>query len=261
MSYLDLLLRLVASVLLVALIALLVRRKLRPQFPFFFIYSILSILGTLSGQIASSHPVAYFIFYWSAQATYAVFALLVIREVFHHVFRSEYRLLRWMRFVLPITVIVILGFSIYQGIQSSAGYSKVRYVKEMIYWFDLGVHTFQAALLLLLIGLRAFFAAEWLRYEFGILSGLGCNAIFAMSADLLWFEYGSRFATFFQYGPPVGYILATLIWLQAFFPSPEEIQRPDHDPKELLGVMREQWRSLAIIRKWLRRNRPFQFSR
>lgn len=261
MHYLDSLLRLIASGLLLGVITLLVTRKLYREFPFFFTYAAFSIAAHVFRHIASGHPVGYFIVYWSAEAIYAILALLVIREVFHHVFRVEYQLFRWMRFLLPVTVVVILGFSIYQGMESSAGYNKIRYAKEMIYWFDVGVHAFQVVLLLLLFALRLVFPVGWLRYEFGILAGFGCNAIFTTTADLLWFEHGTRYAAFFQYGPPAGYILATLIWLHAFALPPEKIKPPDYTLKEAVELINQQWGTFDVIRKWLRRNRPFQLSR
>ena len=260
MHYGDLLLRFSTPAILLVLIALLVRRKLYREFPLLFSYAIFSIIADISRQIASGHPVGYFIVYWSAEAIYGVLALLVLREAFHHVFSVEYRLLRWMRFVLPVTVMVILAFSIYEGMLSSAGYNKIRYVTEMIYWFDTGVHAFQGGLLLVLIVLSSVFPVRWLDYEVGIVIGLGINAIFTILADVLWFDFGNRFPMFLRYGPPAGYILATLIWLLAFSVPPKQTTKREYTDKEIAEIMREQWRTLAIIRKWLRRNRPFQLS-
>ena len=261
MHYGDLLLRFTTPVLLLVLIILLVRRKQHREFPVFFAYVTFSIVADSARQIASGHPADYFIVYWAAEAFYGILALLVLREVFHRVFVVEYDLHPWVRYLLPFTVVLILSFSIYQGIQHTTGYSKIRYIKEMIYWFDLGVHTFQGALLLLLLGLRVIFPVRWLRYEFGIIAGFGCNAVFTMSADLLHFDFGSSYEAFFRYGPPIGFILATLIWLQAFYRPPEEIKRTGHDPQEILDLMRRHASTAERIKEWLRHNRPFALPR
>lgn len=255
------LLRLFGIILLLGITILLIRRGQHREFRFFFIYVIFSIIAAMSRQIASGHPIVYFVLYWSAEAIYAVLALMVIREVFHHVLSFEYRFTRWARFLLPVTVIVIFGVSVYQGIHSSAGYSKILYLTQMIHWFDFGVHAFQAGLLVLLIVVCSLFSVPWLRYEFGIIIGFGINAVFTMAADLLWVEYGSRVALFSRYGPPAGYILATLMWLLAFSAPAKQGSKSEYSEKEMLELLREQWRTLAIIRKWLRRNRPLLLSR
>ena len=102
----DLLLRFTGPAFLLVLVILLVKRKHHREFPFFFTYAIFSIIAAIARQTASSHPVGYFIVYWSAEALYGILALLVLREVFHHVFSVEYELHPWIRFPLPVTVIV-----------------------------------------------------------------------------------------------------------------------------------------------------------
>src|SRR5947209_8700035 len=82
MHYAGLFLSFTAMALLLALIAILIKRKLHCEFPFFFAYAMFSIIAAISRQLASGHPVGYFIIYWSAEIIYAVLALLVVREVF-----------------------------------------------------------------------------------------------------------------------------------------------------------------------------------
>jgi hypothetical protein len=41
-----------------------------------------------------------------------------------------------------------------------------------------------------------------------------------MFSMLLRFELGRNYEALFRYGPPVGYIIATLIWLHAFVYRP-----------------------------------------
>src|SRR5947209_7357054 len=82
----NLLLRLVGLTFLIVLVVLLKKRKEQREFPFFFAYAMFSIIAAISRQLASGHPVGYFIIYWSAEIIYAVLALLVVREVFQHVF-------------------------------------------------------------------------------------------------------------------------------------------------------------------------------
>jgi hypothetical protein len=102
-----------------------------------------------------------------------------------------------------------------------------------------------------LLALTLAFPVEWRQYEFGILAGFGLNASITMIAYLLRFEWGSSFETFFRYGPPVAYFLATLIWLHAFFHPPQPMPRSQMDYQEMLGVVRRSRELLEKIEKAL----------
>jgi len=249
MNYLNLLLRWPGLALLLVLIALLIRRKQHRKFSLFVAYLAFSILAAIVRIIASRDQLAYFVAYWSAEVIFATLALLVIRQVFHRVFAVEYRLFRWMRFLLPVTVVLILGFSFYEGVQVWNGHSQIRQLIAMINGFDIGVHAFQAALLFLLLVLRLLFPARWLRYEFGILTGYAFNSIVNICGDLLWLKYGSGYRLFYTYGPPMAFMLTTLIWLWVFSAPPEAIAKMNPSPDKLHDPPDQQHHSFVRIRQ------------
>jgi len=83
-------------------------------------------------------------------------------------------------------------------------------------WFDVGVNGIAGIFLPLVIVLVLIFAVPWPRYEMAILGGFGVCAYTTMLSLLLRFQGGSRYDLLFRYGPPFGFIAATLIWLFAF---------------------------------------------
>jgi heme/copper-type cytochrome/quinol oxidase subunit 2 len=213
MNYLDPLLRWGSQALLLTLLILLIRRKQHHKFSWFAIYIVVDHLTFIVRFAVRNNAWAYYIAYWSSHAIFAALLLLAIRQIFHRVLEVEYRLFRWMRFVVPATFVLILGFATYEGIQALGRNDKIT---AMINGFDIGVHAFQASLLFLLVALRLLFPARWLRYEFGILTGLALYSIVNVCTDLLWLEYGRRYGWVYSYGPPIAFMVTALIWLWVF---------------------------------------------
>ena len=247
----DLILSFAPPAILAVTAIISVRRKLHREFMFFFIYVMYSaIVGVLRETVVNG-PFLYFWFYWITEAVYGILALLVLREVFHRIFALPYAMYRWFRFLLPITVAIILSISMWEMAYHPFGYSMVGRWMSAIYWFDLGVHALEAMILLLVLALTLVFPIAWRKYEFGILIGFGMSACVTMLADLLRFEGGSTYEVFFRYGPPMAYVLAALIWLHAFLRPPQNQRRSQMDLDEMLGVVRRSREILGKIEKAL----------
>ncbi len=244
----DLTLSFASPVILLVLAFVFRRRKLHREFPFFFTYSLYAAAaGILRGTIDPDRFV-YFVLYWVSEALYGVLALLVLREVFHRVFTLAYSNYRWFRWVLPITMLILLNVTLWETFYHPLRHGRIPRWVSGIYWFDVGVHALEGTILLLVLALTAVFPVAWRQYEFSILTGFGISASVTMVADLLRFQFGSNYETFFRYGPPIAYIVATLIWLQAFF-RPPKTTRPQMDLDELLEVVR---RSRELMEKLLK---------
>lgn len=236
------------------LLFLLIRRKQHRKFSWFAAYVAFFILADIV-RITASHQSnnAWFIAYWSTDVVASALALLAIRQVFHRALEVEYRLFRWTRFLLPVTLVLISGFSIYEGIQALDQHQKIM---AMVNGFDIGVHAFEATLLFLLLALRFLFPARWLRYEFGILTGYALNSIVTISADLLWLKLGSSYFWFYRFGPGIAYMLTELIWLWVFFGTPKAIAEINLGPEQSHAPLDRQQRAFLRIQEWLRQNRP-----
>lgn len=238
----DLLLSFIAPAILVLLAIIFLRRRLYRELPFFFIYIVYAPLATLR-ILTGSRPVLHFWLYWITEALYGILALLVLREVFHRVFAMSYAAYRWFRFLLPVALLLILGMSLAEAFIHPFGGGYIPRFITAVYWFDLGVHALEGTILLLVGTLTMAFPVRWRQYEFGILTGFGISACVIMLADLLALQTGVTYEAFFRYGPPIAYVAATLIWLEAFVRPPKTWVRPQMDLDEWLAVVRRSRRA------------------
>jgi hypothetical protein len=250
MSARDLILSFTAPVFLVWLLVIFVRRKLYSEFPSFFAYIVYALAATMR-IFLEDNPLWHFAAYWITEALYAIFALLVLREVFHRVFGLAYSSYWWFRFLLPTMITIVLSMSFVETLVHSLGRPYVARLLSAIYWFDLGVHALEGIILLLVLVLTAKFPVAWRQYEFGVLAGFGFSASVTMIADLLVLAQGQTYEAFFRYGPPLAYLFATLIWLHAFL-SPLQSTRPSQmDAQEMQEVIRRSRELLEQIKKAL----------
>ena len=256
MHFSDLILSVTAPAILVVLIIVFLYRRHYREFPFFFAYIVYAPIATLR-VLAGRWPTFHFVLYWITESFYGALALLVLREVFHRLFAFSYAAYRWFRFLLPGTMLVILIISLLETCFHPLGQGRIGRVVSAIYWFDFGVHALEGTILLLVLALTTAFPVRWREYEFGILTGFGISACVTMLADLLRFELGSSYETFFRYGPPIAYVLATLIWLHAFLRPPESLSKAQIGRDEMLGVVRRSRELLEKIEKVLGLRRPF----
>lgn len=243
MRFFDISLYFASPIVLLGLIIIFVRRRLSPEFPVFFAYLLYVPVTAVLRMSVNYHSPAYFWLYWSTEAGFGIFALLVLREVFHRVFAVAYASYRWFGFLLPATVFIIVGFTLWETIYHPLWPRHIPWIISAIYWFDFGVHLLEGMILLLVLALTIAFPVSWRQYEFGILAGFGLNASVTMMAYLFRFQGGHAYENFFRYGPPVAYFLATLIWLHAFFRPPAPSRHPQMDLEELLAIVRR-WKHL-----------------
>lgn len=214
MSTLDLMLGLVAPIILLPLAVVIYRRKLHKEFPFFFAYSLYASIAGILREVLPQRRFGYFVFYWMTEAIYGILGLFVISEVLRHLFPIEHY--RWSRWLLPIAIGVILAFASSEVFYHPLGHGQISILVRCIYWFDVGVHGLEGLALVLVGVVTQFFRISWRKYEFGILTGFGISAFVTMLADLLRFDLGSGYETFFRYGPPIAYLAAAVVWLEAF---------------------------------------------
>ncbi|HEY6251594.1 MAG TPA: hypothetical protein VI685_16675 [Candidatus Angelobacter sp.] len=247
----DLILSFAPPAILVAIAIIFFRRKLHREFMFFFIYVLYSAIVGVLRETVVGQPFLYFWLYWITEAVYGILALLVLREVFHRIFALPYAMYRWFRFLLPITVLLILSISMWEMMYRPLGNGAAGRLVSAIYWFDLGVHALEGTILLLILGLTLVFPVAWRQYELGILTGFGIYACVSMLADLLRFVGGSNYEIFFRYGPPIAYVLATLIWLHAFIRPSQGSPRAQMDLDEMQAVVRRSRELMEKIEKAL----------
>jgi|GEM_PF-818610 len=251
MTVRDLILSFTAPAILLVLALIIVRRRLYREFPLFFTYVVFSAVVGALRETAIDHRFLYFWLYWITEALYGILALLVLREVFHRVFALPYEAYRWFRFLLPAALFIILGFSFLEAVIHPRGGGYIPRLITAIYWFDLGVHALEGTVLLLVVALIVVFPVAWRQHEFGILAGFGVSACITILADLMMLQAGSRYETFFRYGPPIAYVLATFIWLHAFLQPLQSRPQSQLHPDEMLEIVRRSRRLLEKIERAL----------
>jgi hypothetical protein len=244
----NLLLSFSAPAILLGIAGIFVKRRFHVEFPLFFAYILYSAAVGILREAAIQHRFFYYWLYWITEAIYGIAEVLVIREVFRRIFALQYATWRWFRLILPGTVLLILALSLWQTLYHPLRHG-IPWEVNAIYWFDLGVHLVEGIILVLLLALTRLFPVAWRRYEFGILTGFGVAATVTMFAYLARFEGGVRYELFFRYGPPVGYIVATLLWLDAFARPLRQRSRTSMDPEELQGIVRSYRRLLEKIKR------------
>lgn len=220
MHLVDIVLRLSGLVVFLAIILISIRRKLYSQLPFFSTYITFAPAATLLRLFLRNEVTLYFWLYWTTEAAYAVLALSALNEVFRRLYELEYKDHRWFKFLIPATTVILLSIALWGAVYHPLLHGRVLFVVRCIFWFDLGVHWLEAGILLLLVVLTVYFALPRSRYDFGILTGFAVSACVTLVTDLARSQLGPRYESWFQYGPPIGYLLAAIIWLYAFWRPP-----------------------------------------
>jgi hypothetical protein len=251
---LDLALHIASPLVLLFLTVVLYRRRTHIDFPLFFAYILYVPIATALRISVSGKPAIYFWLYWATQLIYGVIEVLVIREVFHRIFSFSHKPHRIARSLFPVTVVLMLALTVWQAIFHPLGHG-VYWEVNAIYWFDLCVHFLEGIILLLLLSLRWLFPFKWRQYELGILAGFGVAAGATVFAYIPRFVGGPQYEIFFRYGPPVGYIVATVIWLLVFVQPPEEQPKLRMDLDDALAKFPQATRFVRKLGKWPWRKR------
>ena len=213
MGFFDIVLILASPLMLLGLSIVFVRRALVHQFRYFFCYIVYSVIATAL-RLPFIHSPVYFWMFWSTDFIYDVLAFLTMLEVFSRVFPPTYPLFRSLRWILPVTTLVLLGISLYATLYTPI--AGVPRIVSGINWFNIGVHFVEGIFLPLVIVLILIFGVPWPRYEIGILGGFAVSAYSIMLFSLLRIQGGQSYATLYRYGPPIGFTVATVIWLWTF---------------------------------------------
>lgn len=218
MFTINILLLVISPVLGVCLAAVLLKRRLVLEFPFFFSYIIASIIGEIIGLAVVRNYVIYYYVFWTFEVVYAILALAALYEAFYGVFRSFFHKYAWFWLLFPSAVLLVVAFAALYAIQRPP--TQAARITSLILSLEIGINLIQSCLFLLLQGAMWFFRARRRNYPLGIVDGFAIVAL----AGLLYAlrsEFGTKFTLLVQYGVPVAYILAEIVWLAAFLRPPE----------------------------------------
>jgi hypothetical protein len=228
------------------IIVLVVKKNLHRRFPLFLLYTVVQI-GTFLARAALLGSKSYFALYWWTAAIQAVLSLLALHESFRAIFGPFYRL-PWFRLLWPATVSLIWAYAAWRAWV----HPPLRFTRAGAMLVSVAIvasYTIVGLVLLFFLLVRIV-RARWHPYEFNIVYGLGITALGLMIAALVRSEFGKKFAWMTEWGTPLAYLIAVLVWLSAFLRKESQI-KIEKPPEVLLQEMQD---DLNIVQRIFRRS-------
>lgn len=259
MTTIDLLSLLLPVTMQTAVVVLMTRRRQyhRNRHPVFFTYTLYSITVNLARLFLIHWPAQYKSFYWGTEILYGVLALLALNEVIRRMFELDYKGHYWLRALLLLIVFGIGGifFSWSRFHYFPHLGLRVDNLTAIFLAFIFGVHCVEGMLLVLFVLLWLVLGSGWNQRDFGILLGFGLSAIFTISSDIIVLDFRPALGVWYRYGPELGYVVATAVWLHSFWQAPTiNLERR----KRLRAVLEESAKNNALIaqaHEWLKRRK------
>lgn len=215
MWFLKLLL-LAPPVLQSVLAVLMVWRGTYKRFQFFFVYTLFAIVAETTKFVVydpQKNTWIHFWISWGSEAIYAVLGFLAIYEVFRYVFEN-FQHLAWFKFLLPVTVAIMLGIAVLIPIVHRAVDTDT--LLEGIFALQLAVRSLQLGVFFLIFLLARIFDLDYRQYAFGIAAGFGITVVGILLGTLVRTGLGLKFLMFFKYFPSMAYCIAVTVWLASF---------------------------------------------
>jgi hypothetical protein len=247
----TLVLWLFAPALQVCLIILLLRREAHHIFRWFFAYNVFAVVAEITKMLLLHKPAAYFYFYFAAEACYAALGFLAIYEVFRYLFQSFYQL-AWFKFLLPVTGIVMLGFSVLIPIARPP--VKTDFALAALLCTEIAVRCLQVGVFFLIFLIARIFNMYYRQYAFGIAAGFGFSAIGILLSVMFRSGFGTRYKEVLTLVPSLAYDCAVAVWILSFIR--QEAADPFRDFRHLftpelflqhLGRYREQIKGIMRL--------------
>lgn len=197
----------------------LLRGRVHWQFPFFFFYTTYSILGTATLLATTSHYRVYYYAFWANEAGLAGLGLLALQDVFQKVFFGFYKQFFWFRLLFPSMVVLTLLLVLWSAHQRPSIPGST--LRSIILLGGSAVNFVQVGIFCLFIATARTFRLRWHFAPLGILLGFTLAALGSVVDYWAVSFFGTKVENYTKYLPPVAYILAIAIWLDAFFFRPE----------------------------------------
>jgi len=175
-------------------------------------------VGEVTGLAVMSRYAVYFYVYWAFEGLNILLALAALYEAYYRVFRNFFQVHPWFWRLFPAAVAIVVAISAVYAITRPP--KQAFWVISLIVSFEIGVNLIQFAIFLLFRGAMVVFHARRRNYPLGIVNGFAVVAA-AGIAYTLFSEFGTKFTFLVQYGVPVAYILAEVVWLDTFLRPPE----------------------------------------
>lgn len=225
------------------------------MYPIFFLYTLYSIGVTFPRLTLAYRPALYPAFYWGSEVVYGLLSLWALNEVFRRIFFLDYQDYLWLRLTFPAVVFAIIAglFIWWRFVYQLPTGGHLSALWSAFLAFNFGVHSVEGILMCLFLFMWWLLIPGWNRYDYGILLGFGISAAITMAARIERFYAGSSLQGWYKFAPGIGYVLATLIWLHAFWkaPDPQRLRSPQRF-QEMLEHGGRNNAVIDLIHQWLR---------
>jgi len=229
---------------------MLFRRKWHRKYYLFYLFIVCSIFITLLRILVTLDYRLYFKVYWTTEALYALLALLALHEAFYCVFYLDFK--TWPNFWMIFPGAVLLLSVLFIGNALLHPPREPAWIVVVILSFVTVVNCVLACLFLMFLALAWLLLGEsWPTYPYGVVLGFAIST--AGSLLTLWLRsiFGTKLNWISNYGPPLSYILAVLVWIAScYLPSePKDRWRnlQDNDPKQAVATVRQYTKALRRI--------------
>ncbi|MGC2744652.1 MAG: hypothetical protein WA672_15865 [Candidatus Angelobacter sp.] len=209
------------------------------RFPFFSAYVGLSFVVGVVGYSLQKSPNAYFYAYWLGEALGIALGLLIVYEIFRHLFTVHGALLRLatVTFKIAFGVLLIAGLIVF--FQSPSHTSSLA---KAILAVEQATRIIEVGLLMILFICSAAFGLHWKQAEFGIALGLGFFATLELMAVTLHHLVGLHGAELLNVMRIAALVCSLFIWL-GYLLAPERAAASVEMPKQ---AQLEQWNQAVM---------------
>lgn len=222
-------------------IAFLLRWRTWRTFPVYSIYIVFIVIRAVVLLGARSQQEAYYLVYWLSAPVEILLTILAVLESFWRVLCS-FRLLRWFRLVLPAATVGALAYSAWKGYQfppveaTPAGAAIIR--------ASVTSHYVILSIAIIFFLVVALLHVPWRIHEHRFLLGFGVASLAFAFGGSVRAVFGSHFEFVSRQAPPIGYLVALLIWLSAVVHPVAKDGAISEPPVEIVAGLKLQLRNL-----------------
>jgi hypothetical protein len=215
-------------------LAILAKQSWR-RFPFFSAYVWSSFAFGIAGYTLQRSHVLYFYTYWIGEAVGIALGLLIVYEIFRHLFSVHAALLRLATITFRIAIVLLLSAGLTVFLMQTPSHTSSLGAAVMA--VEQAARIIEVGLLMILFGCSAAFGLHWKQAEFGIALGLGFFATIELMAVTLRPLVGHPGAAMLNVMRIAALDCSLFIWMGYLLAPPERAKAAVGVPKAQL----EQW--------------------
>jgi hypothetical protein len=188
-----------------------IHRRLVKSFPIFWGYTVFHVLLSLVSFVASHVSYrAYFYTYWGAEIIDMILTLLIIQELFWHVFALYEAIDSLGRILFRSATVIMIIFSVLLG--NSGGGGKISPLVDKLMSLERSVHIFEIGVLFALFLGSRILGIAWQRFAFGVAVGMGLTLSGEAIAAAVRVSLGNAGNNLYTWLEPTSCALATIVW-------------------------------------------------